>query len=86
MIISMGYELGLIHIFLHPFYQPDTKTVIKGLSTNIYHKNREGEKFPRHFNSYLNCCPVAKSCPTLCDPVDCSTLGFPLLRHLPELA
>ena len=22
------------------------------------------------------CCSVAKSCPTLCDPVDCSTTGF----------
>ena len=30
------------------------------------------------------CCSVAKSCPTLCDPVDCSTPGFPVLHHLPE--
>ena len=30
------------------------------------------------------CCWVAKSCLTLCDPVDCSTLGFPALHHLPE--
>ena len=27
-----------------------------------------------------------KSCPTLCDPMDCSTPGFPVLHHLPELA
>ena len=32
------------------------------------------------------CCSVAQSCPTLCDPVDCSTPGFPVLHHLPELA
>ena len=25
------------------------------------------------------CFSVAKSCPTLCDPVDCSTLSFPVL-------
>ena len=25
-------------------------------------------------------------CPTLCDPVDCSTPGFPVLHHLPEFA
>ena len=31
-------------------------------------------------------CSVAQSCPTLCDPMDCSTSGFPVLRHLPELA
>ena len=31
-------------------------------------------------------CSVAKSCPTLCDPMDCSTSGFPVLHHLPEFA
>ena len=30
--------------------------------------------------------PVAQSCLTLCDPMDCSTLGFPIHHHLPELA
>ena len=29
---------------------------------------------------------VAQSCPTLCNPMDCSTPGFPVLHHLPELA
>ena len=33
-----------------------------------------------HFSS------VAKSCPTLCDPMDCSTPGFPVHHQLPELA
>ena len=32
------------------------------------------------------CCSVAKSCPTLCDPMDCSTPGFPVLHYLPEFA
>ena len=27
---------------------------------------------------------VAKSCPTLCDPMDCSTPGLPVHRQLPE--
>ena len=27
-----------------------------------------------------------RSCPTLCDPMDCSTPGFPALHHLPEFA
>ena len=31
-------------------------------------------------------CSVALSCLTLCDPMDCSTPGFPVLHHLPELA
>ena len=29
---------------------------------------------------------VAQSCPTLCDPWDCSTAGFPVHYQLPELA
>ena len=33
-----------------------------------------------------SCCLVTKSCPTLCKPMDCSTLGFPVLHHLLEFA
>ena len=29
---------------------------------------------------------VAQSCPTLCDPMDCSMSGFPVHHQLPELA
>ena len=32
------------------------------------------------------CCPVAQSCLTLCNPIDCSMPGFPVLHHLPECA
>ena len=32
-----------------------------------------------------SCCLVAQSCPTLCDPMDGSMSGFPVLYHLPEL-
>ena len=32
------------------------------------------------------CCSVAKSCPTLCDPMECSTPGFPVHHQYPELA
>ena len=31
-------------------------------------------------------CSAAQSCPTLCDPTDCSTPGFPVPLYLPELA
>ena len=34
----------------------------------------------------LCCCSVAQLYPTLCDPMDCSTPGFPVLHHLPEFA
>ena len=31
-------------------------------------------------------CSVSLLCPTLCDTMDCSTPGFPILHHFPELA
>ena len=31
-------------------------------------------------------CSVAQSCPTLCDPMNCSTPGFTVHHQLPELA
>ena len=31
---------------------------------------------------YHGCCSVAKSCPTLWDPMDCSTPGYPVLHYL----
>ena len=39
---------------------------------------------------YYYCCyccySVSQSCQTLCDPMDCSTPGSPVLHYLPELA
>ena len=32
------------------------------------------------------CCLVTKSYPTLCDPINCSTSGFPVLHYLLEFA
>ena len=32
------------------------------------------------------CCSVAPSCSILCNPIDCSMPGFPVLHHLPEFA
>ena len=31
------------------------------------------------------CYSVSQSCPTLCNPIDCNTSGFPLHHHLPSL-
>ena len=39
-----------------------------------------------HFCEVACCCSVAQSCLTLCDPMDCSTPGFPVLHHLQEFA
>ena len=33
-----------------------------------------------------DCCSFAELCPTLCDPMDCSMPGFPVLHHLWKFA
>ena len=40
------------------------------------------QRCPVHSICY--CCSVTKSFLTLCDPMDCSTPGFPVLHPLPE--
>ena len=35
---------------------------------------------------YYCCCSVTQSCPTLWDPMDCSTPILPVLHHLPKFA
>ena len=30
------------------------------------------------------CCSVAQSCPAVCDPMDCSTLGIPIPHYVPD--
>ena len=34
----------------------------------------------------LCCCSVIQLCPTVCNPMNCSTPGFPISHHLLELA
>ena len=35
---------------------------------------------------FVVCSLVTKLCPTLCDPIDCNTAGFPVLHYLTEFA
>ena len=36
--------------------------------------------------TFCCCCSVAQSCPTLSNPMDCSTPGLPVPHYLPEFA
>ena len=38
------------------------------------------------FDHILHSSHDAELCPSLCNPMDCNTLGFPVLHHLPDLA
>ena len=47
------------------------------------------EKTNKIENKYIimiYCCSVTKLCPTLCDRMDYSMLGFPVLHYLPKSA
>ena len=39
-----------------------------------------------YFTIFGCCCSTTKSCPTLCNPMDCRMPGFPVLHYLPEFA
>ena len=47
---------------------------------------REFPTFHFHELNYFQYSSVAQSCPTLCNPMDCSTPGLPVRHQLPELA
>ena len=49
-------------------------------------KNCEVSWFSANNLLTWRCCSIAKSCPTLCDPMDCSTPGLPVLHRLPGFA
>ena len=59
------------------------------IQSSIYLEGWDGGRWEggSRGRGYMNCyCSVAKSCLTLCDPMNCSTPGFPVLHHLPEFA
>ena len=47
---------------------------------------RNNQRWIKEALTHFCCRSVAKSCLTLCDPMDCSTPGFPVLQHLLEFA
>ena len=70
-----------------PFYPSNTGSQVlvkvkksNYLSSNLRKNGRDPMSAPQ------DRCSVAKSCPTLCDPMDCSMPGFPVHHQLLELA
>ena len=57
---------------------------MKNLDPNC--NQRPSRKEKEAVYSTTGCCSVTKSFLTLCDPMDCSTPGFPVLRYLLEFA
>ena len=51
----------------------------------IYMRDQSGTWYlPSSLVTGNSCCLVAQLCLTLCNPMDCSTPGFPVLHYLPE--
>ena len=69
---ARGFWISLSCTLWQSEYSVLDKGDPEGLSLNKYHK--------------FCCCLVAKLCPSLCDPINCSTPGFPVPQHLPEFA
>ena len=57
---------------------PPGPTLARTLAGSLLTPLRAGE----HALERTSCCLVTQVCPTLCDPVDCSTSGPPFLHHL----
>ena len=62
---------------------PKTRINYSSVAAIRSHRMVEDLRFPHLGDTFSS---VAQSCPTLCDPMDCSTLGFPVHQQLPELA
>ena len=50
--------------------------------TELYYKLWLSDLGPRHFSFSKYLVVQSQLCPALCDPMDCSTSGFPVLYHL----
>ena len=56
-----------------------------------YHKNKQpnqivGRRAKQTFLQRRCCCSVTQSCATLCNSMECSTPGFPVLHYFPGFA
>ena len=71
----------------HQNKQSNQKMGRRFKQTFLQRRHRDGqEAHGKVFDITNYCCSVTQLCPTLCDPMNCSTPGFLVLHHLPELA
>ena len=79
-------DFCIYYCSLNPFYFPICFLLI--LKNTSLHFPFLLKYYPLHVSSLEfhvgEYCSVAQLCPTLCDPMDCSTLGFSDLQHLHE--
>ena len=91
LISSCLFEVRYVWFFLSV-----EQEIIVGISAGLREeggprRRREiGEKLDgievRTLTTLIDFCLFTQSCPTLCNPIDCSMPGFPVLHHLSEFA
>ena len=86
---SMYMEVGILGGSLHLTCIMElgfTLGVRGALSPHFPFRTLSSSHVPSCITSaWFCCCFIAHLCPTLCDPMDCSTPGFPILHYLLEL-
>ena len=58
--------------------------MVKEIITQVQETQRAPNRINPRQNTPVQFSSVAQSCPTLCDPMNCSTPGLPVHHHLPE--
>ena len=71
---------------LEVIYYPLLPTLHGGFDCLYYYPTLPLTPLPNIILIFSQFHSVTQSCPTLCNPVECSTLGFPVHHQLLELA
>ena len=75
-------QLNIRKIKQHNFKKMDERPKDHFSKTDIHMTNKPEKML--NIVHYCCCCSVEQLCPTLCDPMDCSTPSLPVPHHLPE--
>ena len=81
-----GSHLTILRLLYIKLFKPNRCTVSMAIQRRLLHHRRLATMDVRAIFSRLQSISVAPSCLVLCDPVDCSMPGFPVLQQLLELA
>ena len=80
--ILLGFQgTGYTHC-IHSICSTNTMALLVVLQLQISHQDDEFESLDKFKKVQFS--SVAQSCPTLCDPMNCSTPGLPVHHQLPE--
>ena len=68
-----------------PWSKTSEKYLCRSIPLNTMRMTEWMNRFPEASSRLVQFSSVSQSCPTLCDPMDCSTPGLPVLHQHPEL-